>query len=193
MIKVGIYGGTFDPVHYGHLITAQYVLEMRNLDQIIFMPNYVSPLKIGRKSASTIDRLEMLKLAFEPIEAFTYSTYEIDKGDVSYTVDTLKEVKSKYEYIELIIGLDNLLIFDKWFEPDEIANLAQLVVLKRESELSNEPNRFFEKAVLINTPVIEISSTEIRERVERNLSIDFLVPDKVKEYIQDNNLYKSLA
>ena len=191
MTKVGIYGGTFDPVHNGHLITAQYVLEERNLDQIIFMPNNVSPLKIGRKSAATHDRMEMLKLALEPVEAFIHSSYEIDKGDVSYTVDTLRELKSEYDYLELIIGLDNLLIFDKWYEADEIADLAHLVVLKRESELSNKPNRFFDRAALINTPVIEISSTVIRERIERKLSIDFLVPEKVKEYIQDNNLYKS--
>jgi nicotinate-nucleotide adenylyltransferase len=191
MTKFGIFGGTFDPIHNGHLITAQYVLETRKLDQIIFMPNSVSPMKIGSKSASAHDRMEMLKLALEPVEAFTYSSYEIDKGDVSYTVDTLRDLKSEYEYLELIIGLDNLLIFDKWYEPDEIADLAHLVVLKRESELSNTPNRFFDIAELINTPVIEISSTEIRERIERNLSIDFLVPQKVKEYIQDNNLYKS--
>jgi len=191
MKKVGIYGGTFDPVHNGHLITAQYVLETRKLDQIIFIPNNVSPLKIGRKSASTTDRLEMLKLALESVDEFTYSTYEIDKGDVSYTVNTLRDLKSEHEQLELIIGLDNLLVFDKWYEPDEIADLAQLVVLKRESEVSNTPNRFFGIAKLINTPVIEISSTEIRERIERNLSIDFLVPQKVKEYIQENNLYKS--
>lgn len=191
MIKVGIYGGTFDPVHNGHLITAQYVLEERNLDKIIFMPNNISPLKIGRKSASTHDRMEMLKIALEPVEAFMHSTFEIDKGDVSYTVDTLRELRKEYDYLEFIIGLDNLLVFEKWYEPDEIMTLAHLVVLKRESEISNKPNRYFDRAVLINTPVIEISSTEIRERVERNLSIDFLVPEKVKEYIQDNNLYKS--
>ena len=99
MIKTGIYGGTFDPIHNGHLITAQYVLEERNLDQIVFMPNNVSPMKIGRNSASTDDRLEMLKLALEPVKEFTYSSYEIDKGDVSYTVDTLREIKSEYEYL----------------------------------------------------------------------------------------------
>jgi nicotinate-nucleotide adenylyltransferase len=191
MSKVGIFGGTFDPIHNGHLITAQYVLEERKLDNIIFMPNNVSPHKIGIKSASTADRLEMLKLAVEPNPAFKYSTYEIEKGDVSYTVNTLRDLKSEYENIELIIGLDNLLVFDEWYEPDEIAELAQLIVLKRESELSNEPNRFFEIAKLINTPVIEISSTEIRQRVERKLPIDFLVPEKVKEYILDKKLYQS--
>lgn len=189
MSKVGIFGGTFDPIHFGHLITAQYVLEIRKLDEIIFMPNNVSPHKIGMKAASTQDRLEMLKLALEPVPKFTFSTFEIEKGDVSYTVDTLRELKSEYENIELIIGLDNLLVFDKWYEPDEVADLAHLVVLKRESELSNEPNRFFEIAELINTPVIEISSTEVRERVQKGLPIDFLVPEKVKEYILDKKLY----
>jgi nicotinate-nucleotide adenylyltransferase len=191
MSKVGIYGGTFDPVHYGHLITAQFVLEQRKLEQIIFMPNSVSPHKIGMKSASTNDRLEMLKLALEPIDSFTYSEYEIEKGEVSYTVDTLRELKKKYKNLELIIGLDNLLVFDKWNEPDEIAELAHLVVLKRESELSNAPNRFFKIAELVNTPVIEISSTEIRQRVQQNLPIDFFVPESVRDYIRDNNLYKS--
>lgn len=188
--KIGILGGTFDPVHNGHLITAQYVLEKRNLDKIIFIPCYISPHKTELISSSAEHRLNMVKLAIDKIPYFDYSDYELKAEGVSYSYNTLLYLSEKYESLELIIGYDNLLVFDKWYQPDEIIRLASLVVMKRKTDIEEKRNRFFEKAVLLDTPTIEISSTDIRERVKNNLPIDFLVPESVKKYINETNLYR---
>jgi nicotinate-nucleotide adenylyltransferase len=188
--KTGILGGTFDPVHNGHLITAQYVLEKRNLDKIIFIPCNISPHKTDLLSSSAEHRLNMVKLAINNIPYFDYSDYELNAEGVSYTYNTLLYLSEKYESLELIIGYDNLLVFEKWYQPDEIIRLASLVVMKRKTDIEEKRNRYFEKAVLLDTPTIEISSTDIRERVRNNLPVDFLVPESVKKYIYETNLYR---
>jgi len=188
--KIGIFGGTFDPIHYGHLITAQYVLEKRKLDKIIFIPCYISPHKTNQNISNPVHRLNMLKLAIEKIPYFELNDYEIRKGNISYTYDTILELRKTYNYIELIIGYDNLIVFDKWHKPDEILDLVKLIVMKR--TVDKEPgtkNKYFEKAIILDTPTIEISSTEIRDRVKKNMPIDFLVPEKVKSYIHEHKLY----
>lgn len=188
--KIGIFGGTFDPVHIGHLITTQYVLEQRKLDKIIFIPCYISPHKTNQNALNPVHRLNMLKLAVENISQFEINDFEIRKGGISYTYDTILELKKTYNYIELIIGYDNLVVFDKWHKPDEILDLAKLIVMKRTIDKEPETkNKYFEKAIILDTPTIEISSTDIRQRVKNNLPIDFLVPAKVKEYIIQHKLY----
>lgn len=189
--KIGIFGGTFDPVHIGHLITTQFVLEKRSLDKIIFIPSNISPLKRDNLNSSPDHRLSMLKLAVDGNPKFDISNFELEKGNVSYTYDTLCEMKKKYREIELIIGYDNLVVFDKWYKPDEIFELADVVVMKRSCDEDKVVNhKYFDKAIILDTPGIEISSTEIRNRVKNNLPIDYLVPQKVKEYIFSNGLYK---
>lgn len=191
MSKIGIYGGTFDPIHTGHLITAQSVCEIRKLDKIIFVPSFISPHKTNRNTTSPKHRIKMLKLAIEGISHFDFSDIEIKKKDISYTINTLKKLKSSYKNIELIIGFDNLITFDTWKEPDKILKLAKLVVLRRKIKEENSPkNRFFEKAIFVDTPLIEIYGTDIRNRIKTNRNIDFLVPQKVKAYIYKHNLYK---
>lgn len=189
--KVGIFGGTFDPIHIGHIITTRYVLEKRNLDKIIFIPCNISPLKIDVDSTLPQHRLNMLKLAIEGLPHFDYSEFEINKGEISYTVDTLIELRKKYDEIELIIGYDNLIVFDKWHKPDQIFDLAKVVVMKRNADVHVKSNHiYFDEAIILDTPTIEISSTDIRDRIKKGLSIDYLVPQKIKEYIVDNGLYK---
>jgi nicotinate-nucleotide adenylyltransferase len=190
-MKVGVFGGTFDPIHNGHLITAVAVKELRNLDKIIFIPSFIAPHKTDRISSSPEHRIEMLKMAVKDIPYFTYSDYEIKKKGVSFTIDTLKFLKNEYDDIELIIGYDNLLDFSNWKDPDEILKLIKLVVLKR--KVQNEPvekDKFYYSAQIIETPTIEISATDIRNRVRNNLPVKFLVPDLVMEYIKHFNLYK---
>jgi nicotinate-nucleotide adenylyltransferase len=189
-IRVGIFGGAFDPVHLGHLITAQSVKEIRKLDKIIFIPAYISPLKTDYEHTSSIHRLKMLQLAAEQDENFIVDDFEIKNKEVSYTIETLQYLKGKYQKLELIIGYDNLLLFEKWKSPDEILNLADLVILKRKVSLEEKENKFFKAAEFVETPLIEISSTEIRRRVSQGMPINFLVPQKVKEYIYAFNLYK---
>jgi len=190
MSKVGIFGGTFDPIHLGHLITAQSVKEIRNLEKIIFIPAFISPHKSDVKTTSAEDRSNMIKLATDGIPFFDYSDVEIKKGGVSYTIDTLKELKKIYNELEIIIGYDNIFSFHTWKEPDEIMKLAKIVVLKRKS--SHPPqfeDKYYHQAVFVQTRGIEISATDIRERVKNEMPINFLVPPAVMEYIYKHKLY----
>ena len=191
MKAVGVFGGSFDPIHLGHLLTTRLVYEKRNLDKVIFIPNNISPLKTDLTPTSSLHRMNMLKLAVESFPYFEVSDYEINKSGVSYTYDTLLELKKSYPKLELIIGYDNLLVFDKWHLPEKILELVTLVVMKRSTDIEAETkNKFFDSAIIIDTPTIEISATEIRKRVKEGLSIEYLVPKSVKEYISQNGLYK---
>jgi nicotinate-nucleotide adenylyltransferase len=191
MSSAAIFGGNFNPVHNGHLITALKVFEQRKIDKIIFIPAFISPFKTSVPSAHHVHRINMLKAALNGIPYFELSDIELKKEGISYTIDTLKELKDYYSRLELIIGFDNLVEFTKWKDPDEIIKLASLVVLKRAGQdTEHMKNKYFGYAAFPDTPVIEISSTDIRKRVRDNQPIDFLVPEKVKEYIFKNNLYK---
>jgi len=190
MSKVGIFGGTFDPIHLGHLITAQSVREIRKLEKIIFIPAFISPHKSDAKTSSAEDRLNMIKLAIDGIPFFDYSDSEIKKGGVSFTVDTLKELKNNYDNLEFIIGYDNIFEFHTWKDPDEIMKLAKILVLKRKS--SHPPqfkDKYYHQSVFVQTRGIEISATDLRERVKKGLPINFLVPQNVLEYINNHKLY----
>jgi len=190
MSKVGIFGGTFDPIHLGHLITAQSVKEIRDLDKIIFIPAFISPHKTDAKASSPEDRLNMIKLAVEGIPFFDFSDIEIKKGGISYSVDTLQELKKHYTELEFIIGYDNIFTFHTWKEPDEIFKLAKVIVLKRKS--SHPPqfeDKYYHQSVFVQTRGIEISATDIRERVKHGMPINFLVPSEVMKYIYKHKLY----
>jgi len=190
MSKVGIFGGTFDPIHLGHLITAQSVREIRKLEKIFFIPAFISPHKSDIITSSAEDRLNMIKLAIDGIPFFDYSEMEIKKGGVSFTVDTLKELKNNYDELEFIIGYDNIFEFHTWKDPDEIMNLSKIIVLKRKS--SHPPqfkDKYYHQAVFVQTRGIEISATDLRERVKKGLPINFLVPPNVLEYIHNHKLY----
>ena len=190
MSKVGIFGGTFDPIHMGHLITAQSVKEIRELEKILFIPAFISPHKSKAKTSSPEDRLNMIKLAIKDIPFFDYSDMEIKMGGVSYTVDTLRKLKKQYENIEFIIGYDNIFSFNTWKDPDEIMKLSTIIVLKRRS--SHAPpfkDKYYNQAVFVETRGIEISATDIRERVKLGKPINFLVPPAVMEYIYKQKLY----
>ncbi|MCE1187535.1 MAG: nicotinate (nicotinamide) nucleotide adenylyltransferase [Ignavibacteria bacterium] len=190
MNRIGIYGGSFDPVHNGHLITATIVAELRKLDKILLIPNWVSPLKTHSEPRAGMHRLEMLRIATAGNPLFEVCDLEINKPEVSYSIDTIRVLKEKYESIELIIGYDNLLVFDRWHKPDQIVNLVQLVVMKRVSQSEGNENRFFNHSVLLETPEIDISSTNIRKRVIEGKPITYMVPKEVELYIKTNNLYK---
>ena len=192
MKAVGILGGTFDPIHHGHLITARAVAEKRDLEKIILIPANISPHKINTNHTEAHHRFKMLDLSIQNEPLFECSDYEVEKGDISYTIDTIKEMKKKYSNLELIIGYDNLVKFDKWHKPEEIISLVKLIVMKREMDKEVEiDHEFAEKAQIIDTPTIEISATDIRQRVMDNLSIEYLVTKEVKEYIYKNKLYRN--
>jgi len=191
MSGIGIYGGAFDPIHIGHLITAQVVKEMRNLSKIIFIPSYISPHKINVPLSEAEHRLNMLMLAVKGVPYFDYSEIELEREGISYTIDTLRELRKKYEHLELIVGYDNIFKFDSWKEPNEILKLAKLVVLRRKLNIPRgKQNKHYRAAVFVKTPFIQISGSVIRKRVQEGLPINFMVPDNVRDYIHNFSLYK---
>lgn len=190
MSKVGIFGGTFDPIHNGHIETAKRLVEIRELDKLIFIPCNISPHKMDKNSTSAVHRIEMVKLAVEKYNFFDFSDYEINKGDISYTYDTLRHFSKIHQQLELVIGYDNLLSFDRWRKPDEILKIAKLVVMRRSVDSNPvEKNKYFNLVNFVETPIINISSTKIRSRLENKLSIADLVPYEVEQYIIKNGLY----
>lgn len=193
MGKVGIFGGTFDPIHYGHLITAQILLEKRKLDKIIFVPAYIAPHKIKYDYSAPDHRYNMTNLAISTHPNFEISDFEINRDDISYSYNTLVEFSKKYSEMELIIGFDNLVTFDAWYKPDEILELADLVVMKRTYDKEiKRTHKYFENAIFVETPTIEISGTEIRNRLSKKSPIDYFLPLSVLNYIKENNLYNKL-
>jgi nicotinate-nucleotide adenylyltransferase len=191
MLKVGIYGGSFDPVHNGHLITAQAVKEMRELDRIIFIPTFISPHKQNVDTSDVEHRVNMLQIAIKNIPYFEMSDIEINRKNVSYTVDTLKELSERYKHLELIIGYDNIFKFHTWRQPDEIIRIAKLVVLRRKLNIPRgQQNKFYRAAAFVKSPFIQLSGSVIRRRTSENLPINFMVPEKIQEYIIKNKLYK---
>lgn len=190
MPAVGILGGSFDPIHIGHLITAQVLLEKRNLSKIFFVPCFISPHKIKKGDSMPHHRLAMVNLAIEHNAIYELCDFELTRQGISYTVDTIKEIKQTYDDVELIIGFDNILKFDTWKNPDEIFRLAKVIVMKRPSSVEPDvQDKYYKQAVFVDTPLLEISSSDIRERIRNNKTIDFYTPEKVKEYIYKNKLY----
>lgn len=188
--KLGIFGGSFDPPHIGHLVEAQFAAEELGLDKVLFIPTGEHPLK--PQAASAEHRLEMTKLATSDNPLFEISDIEIQRKGKSYTIDTIHQIQKLFSPKELylLVGIDNVEIFFKWHRIDEILDSCKVVVLSR---LTNDDYvllpSLLEKIMILDSPIIEISSTEIRERVEDGASIRYLVPDSVREYITKQGLY----
>ncbi|SHJ95067.1 nicotinate-nucleotide adenylyltransferase [Anaerobranca californiensis DSM 14826] len=194
MDKILIFGGSFDPVHLGHLILAQ-ICGQRLKARVIFLPTGNPPHKTITTPVK--HRLEMLKLAIKGNENFQISTYEVEKQGVNYTFETLAYLKKFYNKdLYFLVGGDSLLDIHKWKEPEKILELCTLVYAKRkgfEFDVYNHLKSFNlnpDKVVEIDTPIIEISSTDIRLEVKRGNSIKYLVPDAVEQYIYQHGLYK---
>ena len=193
-----VFGGSFDPVHIGHIILARDIKEQLGADEVIFVPTAQAPLK-ERHRASAEDRRKMLQLALDKEENFIIENYEIKRGGISYTVFTLEYLKKKYEGEELylLLGSDSFLRFHMWKEPLRILQLAKIVVVDREGKLKDVEEyieerfkTFKERIILLSSRRIDVSSTEIRRRVKEGKSIYCLVPEKIEEYIREKGLYK---
>jgi len=182
MLKIGILGGTFDPIHDGHIKIAQTAKEELELDQIWLMPTSISPFKIGKKTASAIDRLKMCELAIQDLEGFEVSTIEIFKDEPSYTFDTMEQLTKKnadHSYY-FIIGADQAQSLDKWYRIDDLLKIVNLVAFKREGSIIPKSYELIE----INNDLIDVSST-----AEKQIGFSHLNQD-VKNYIMENHLYE---
>jgi nicotinate-nucleotide adenylyltransferase len=192
--KLGIFGGQFDPPHLGHLIEAEFAAEELGLDKLLFIPTGEHPLKTYPGMASAKDRFEMTRRAIEGNPLFELSDLEVKREGKSYTIDTLNQVKKLHPSKELylLVGIDNAEIFSKWHRVDEILDMCKVVVLSRmmNDEFVLNP-ALLEKITILDSPIIEISSTEIREMVAEENSIRYLVQESVREYIKEHKLYIS--
>jgi len=187
--RIGILGGSFDPIHFGHLLMAQSATEVLKLDVVFFVPAFRSPLKLKHSLPDASRRLVMVKEAIKGNKAFKLYDGELRRGDVSYTIDTLRELKIKYPKSKfyLLMGADNLRTFHRWKDPQGILDLASLVILNRPGFDKNYPKRW--PYLKINMPAVDISSSDIRQRLNTTRSIWYLTPKAVIRYIKHYRLY----
>lgn len=196
--KIGIMGGTFDPIHNGHVWTAKSIYEMLDLDQVIFIPAFIPPHKQGQNYVAAEHRYAMTALAIEGYPNFSVSDMEIKRNSVSYTFDTISALKEEYPEAELyfIIGADTVHQLPSWYRINELIRLTTFVAADRpgyhnaiDTVVDKLGNISREKIILLDTPDLSISSTEIRSRVKNKESLEELVPLKVEEYIVEHGLY----
>ena len=187
-MRLGIFGGSFDPIHLGHLIVAEYTKELMNLDKIIFVP-VGNPSHRENSLSSWEHRLKMIELSIEDNSSFEVSTIEILSNKKNYTYDTLVELKKMYPNDEIfeIIGEDSADYLHRCKNYEELISLCKFIVYKRDGYNFISGN---ENIMVIDSPKINISATFIRNKVKNNKSIKYLVNDKVLEYIENNKLYK---
>ena len=191
-MRIGLLGGSFDPPHLGHLLAAGDAHEALALDRLVFIPAAVQPLKAGQVGASSAQRLAMTQLLVGDDPRFEVSSVEIDRGGLSYTVDTLRTLAAAWPSAELywLVGADVLESFAKWKEPATIMELATLVVMQRTGGESPRLASLPGHPRLLATRRIDISSTEIRERVRQEKSIRGFVPEAVAAFISAERLYR---
>jgi nicotinate-nucleotide adenylyltransferase len=192
--RFGILGGTFDPVHSGHLILAEQLKEELKLQKVIFIPSANPPHKENHPVSSAKDRLKMVKLAIRDNPDFLISDIELKMEGKSYTINTLTRLVKLHKDSELffLLGSDVIDELPTWKEPDKIFQKVKVVIALRPGfDRINPENRFVKKSFLIPINGLNISSTQIRERVRIGKSIRYLVPPGVEKYIQSKNLYRS--
>lgn len=202
--KIGIMGGTFNPIHHGHLVTAQEALSQFSLDKVIFIPTGNPPHKIADRIASAEDRYIMTVIATSSNSNFFVSRIEIDRKGQSYTRDTVRELKKIYggdSQLFFITGADAILEILTWKDTDEIVSMCKFIAATRPgynmARLEDLKKRLFgnkplasKKIFVMEIPALSISSTDIRIRLRENRPIDYLVPEGVSNYILKHGLYK---
>jgi nicotinate-nucleotide adenylyltransferase len=201
-MRLGLLGGTFDPVHYGHLLMAETAREQCRLDQVLFIPAAVPPHKQSWQVSDAAQRIEMLELAVGGNDQFAVSRIEIDRGGVSFSVDTLSELHQQQPERELflILGADSLVDLPSWREPARIAELATIAVCGRpgfEPDLAALSGHLPAESIeairkhRVEMPLIGVSSREMRRRVAVGLSIRYQTPRAVEKYIESQGLYRT--
>ena len=199
--RIGILGGTFDPVHRGHLEIARRAMDEAALERVIFIPAGQPRLKPGEPSASPRQRLEMLRLAVGDTPGFEVSDIELRRTGPTMTVETLRELRQELgDGVELcfILGLDALARFDRWVEPERVAELARLLAVSRPGYTGFDWPGFYARNPYVegrvdclDSTAIDVSASELRQRIAAGASVSGLLPSVVEQYIQENGLYKA--
>lgn len=198
--RIAIMGGTFDPIHNGHLVTAEAVWEKYNLDRVVFVPSGNPPHKLDIEVNDKEQRYAMVQMAVSSNPHFEISRIEVDRKGYTYTIDTIREIKASFKnklHIYFITGADALLEIMTWKEADELLKECSFIAVTRPGYVKKDLydridllNRNFGADIsAMDVPAIAISSTDIRSRVRSGRSIKYLVPENVEEYIIKNNLY----
>ena len=192
-MKIGFLGGSFDPVHFGHLIAAQDVLEQYKLDRLLLVPAAQAPLKPHDVASSPADRLAMLQAAVEWDRRLEISDYELRKGGISYTIDSVRHFQGEFPNDQLywIIGGDQLPLLHQWKDIAELARLIEFIFLERPKHPTKpHPEIPGLRLHRCDGHLIEISSSELRRRAQRGLSLHYFCPQKVIAYIEAKQLYR---
>ena len=197
--KIGIMGGTFDPIHYGHLLIAQSAAEEFALDQVLFLPTGRSPHKSEKDVTDPQIRCEMVQIALEDNRKFEISMLEAENTEVNYTYASLQKLKQLYPKAQLyfIMGEDSLDDFPTWKKPEEICRLSTVLVAVRNdkgfgiSDKIAEISQMYQADMhMLHAPNFSVSSHDIRKRIHENKSVRYMLPDKVTEYIVQHDLYR---
>ena len=199
-MKIGVLGGTFDPIHLGHLAIADEACRVLSLNKVIFMPAGNPYFKDSAAISPAADRLKMVELALAGRPAYGISLLEIQRSGPSYAVDSITQIKKQLNPVDevfFIMGWDSLLTLHLWHEPGRLINLCRVVAAPRPGfpppdlkTLSKDLPGIEERSIVMERPLIDISATLIRERVANGLPVDDLVPPAVAEYIREKGLYK---
>lgn len=199
MKKVGIMGGTFNPIHNGHLFLAEHTYEQVGLDYILFMPTMNPPHKADMSIVSAKHRVNMVREAIMNNSHFVLSDLELSRPGITYTSDTLRVLKEKEPDTEyyFIVGGDSLMMMAHWMDPQTVFELSTIVAAGRDQcsqedlakQVKHLENEYNSKIILLDMPLMEISSEDIRDRVSKGKSIRYYVPDEVISYIEEHNLY----
>ena len=200
MKRIGIFGGTFNPIHNGHIQMINACKDFANLDRVIIIPSYTPPHKECDTLENEEQRLEMCRIASMNMDFVEVSDVEIKRGGKSYTFETLQFLKKMYPYDELcfIMGADMFLTLEKWKNPEIIFKLATIIAVPRNSDDNNALLKHYNnvlkdmgaKAEILNEPVLTVSSTYVRENIGNREIIKNLIDDKVYEFIRNNKLYR---
>lgn len=191
MRKIGIFGGSFNPIHVGHALIASYIVENSDIDTLWLMVSPQNPLKENSSLASDYHRLRMTELVSRRIENVITSAFEFDLPKPSYTIDTLNALQAKFPDDEfyLVIGADNWCVFDRWKAGEEIITKHRVLIYPRRGYDIVIPEKYSDRVSVVEAPLIEVSSTQVRERLAQLKSVSFYVPEAVERYIIENNLY----
>lgn len=196
MKKIGIYGGSFSPPHQGHVSAAMQFIKALALDELLIMPSHISPHKVTDPTLTSRHRYDMAKIAFHGLPRVTVSDYEIQKGDISYTANTLSHFAKEGE-LYFLCGTDMFLTLFQWYRPDIIFEKATIVLASREkgkeqeilSAKENYEKNFGARIIILNNDVIEISSTQVREALKQGNDVSRYLSHDVEEYIREHSLY----
>lgn len=192
--RIGILGGTFDPIHIGHLIIGQETLRCCSLDRVIFIPSADPPHKRSSKMAPAEVRAEMVRLAIADNPFFELSRIELDRPGISYTVDTLQILRRRLgdsAQLFLIIGADGAVEMRTWCDPESVLELAQVTVVGRPGfDLQQVDPGLGRQMTFLETPLVDVSSTDIRRRLRAGDPVRYLLPEPVVRFIQSRGLYR---